>query len=180
MSVQADNLHDVIECLHAYSQGEIHTGVVAANKVEILETKSNNNKENKHNKKKKQSAKLALVFSGNGSQWQGMGCELLETEPLFLETVKQINSLLNQYEEISLIDEFKALEDDSRLEETKIAQPLLFALQVGMLHVLVSKGLQVDAVIGHSVGEVAAAYASGIFKFRKCCKSYLSAQSCTE
>ena len=91
-----------------------------------------------------------------------MGCELLETEPLFLETVKQINSLLNQYEEISLIDEFKALEDDSRLEETKIAQPLLFALQVGMLHVLVSKGLQVDAVIGHSVGEVAAAYASGI------------------
>ncbi len=153
LAVHADNLHDVIECLHAYSQGEVHTGVVVANKVDVIESTD---------KKKNEPAKLALVFSGNGSQWQGMGCELLETEPLFLETVKKINRLLNQYDDISLIDEFKASEENSRLDKTEIAQPLLFALQVGMLRVLESKGLKVDAVIGHSVGEVAAAHAAGI------------------
>ena len=149
LAVHGDTQADVIECLHAYSQGEIHTGVVATNKLDLV-------------KNTDKSAKLALVFSGNGSQWQGMGCELLATEPLFLETVKEINALLNVYDDISLIDEFKASPEDSRLDETEIAQPLLFALQVGMMRVLESKGLFADAVIGHSVGEVAAAWAAGV------------------
>ena len=149
LAVHADSLHDMIECLHAYSQGEVHTGAVAANKIELKD-------------KSQPSAKLALVFSGNGSQWQGMGRELLSSEPLFRKTIKEIGTLLNQYDDISLIDEFNASEDESRLEETEVAQPLLFALQVGMLRVLESKGLRADAVIGHSVGEVAAAYAAGV------------------
>ncbi len=149
LAVHAETREDIIECLHAFSQGEIHTGAVANNKIEPVE-------------KTAKSVKLALVFSGNGSQWQGMGCELLASEPLFLETVEEINALLNQYDELSLIDEFNADPDRSRLDETEVAQPLLFALQVGIIRVLESQGLVADAVIGHSVGEVAAAWAAGI------------------
>ena len=155
LAVHADTIDDVIECLHAFSQGELHTGATTANKLDL----SDKCFVSKQNKK---SAKLALVFSGNGSQWQGMGCELLATEPLFLKTIEEIDTLLKQYDDISLIDEFKASPEESRLEETEIAQPLLFALQVGIMRVLESKGLCADAVIGHSVGEVAAAWAAGV------------------
>jgi acyl transferase domain-containing protein/acyl carrier protein len=151
LAVHADEHHSIIECLHAFSQGEVHTGVTTGNKIEGLDKKS---------------PKLALVFSGNGSQWQGMGCELLASEPLFLETVLEIDGLLKNHstkdDEISLIEEFKADEDKSRLALTEVAQPLLFALQVGVMRVLESKGLMADAVTGHSVGEVAAAWAAGI------------------
>ncbi|MEE9325724.1 MAG: SDR family NAD(P)-dependent oxidoreductase [Cocleimonas sp.] len=156
LSVHADNLHDVIECLHAYSQGEIHTGATLSNKVELSDA-ANSSK-----------VKLALVFSGNGSQWQGMGCELLATEPLFLETVTQIDELFKVYDDISIIDEFKSKE--SRLHLTEVAQPLLFALQVGMIRVLESKGLIASAVVGHSVGEVAAAWAAGILSLDQAVK----------
>ena len=147
LAVHADRVEDIIECLHAYSQGELHTGATTASRLESIDQKP---------------VKMALVFSGNGSQWQGMGCELLETEPLFLETVKEVDQLLKKYDDISLIDEFKASEEQSRLQETEIAQPLLFALQVGLVRVLESKGLHADAVVGHSVGEVAAAWAAGV------------------
>ena len=151
LAVHADNLHDITECLHAYSLGEIHTGAVASTKVT-------------------DKAKLALVFSGNGSQWQGMACELLDTEPLFLETIEEINIILNEYEDLSIIEEFKAAPEDSRLEETEVAQPLLFALQVGIMRVLESNGLVADAVVGHSVGEVAAAWSTGILSLEDAVK----------
>ena len=157
LAVHADDLHDIVECLHAYSQGEIHTGATLSNKLELSD-------------KAKTKAKLALVFSGNGSQWQGMGCELLVTEPLFLETVTEIDKLFKAYDEISLIDEFKADTDNSRLHLTEVAQPLLFALQVGIIRVLESKGLIADAVIGHSVGEVAAAWAAGVLTIEQAVK----------
>ncbi len=151
LAIHGDKLHDVVECLHAYSLGEIHTGATAANKLESTG----------------KSAKLALVFSGNGSQWQGMGCELLSSEPIFKETIEEINTLLNKYDDISLVDEFKASPEESRLALTEVAQPLLFALQVGIMRVLESKGLIADAVVGHSVGEVAAAWAAGVLSLEE-------------
>ncbi len=158
LAINADTVEEIIECLHAYSQGEIHTGATAGTKVEI---------QNKISLNKNGAPKLALVFSGNGSQWQGMGCELLEKEPIFRETVLKIDKLINVYDDISLIDEFKASEEHSRLHLTEVAQPLLFALQVGVIKVLESKGLKADAVIGHSVGEVAAAWAAGALNLKQ-------------
>ena len=158
LAIHGEELHDIVECLHAYSQGEIHTGATATNKLNSAG----------------ESTKLALVFSGNGSQWQGMGCELLKTEPLFKQTVEEINTLLSVYDDSlldkSLIDEFNASPEDSRLAETEIAQPLLFAFQVGIMRVLESKGLIADAVIGHSVGEVAAAWAAGVLSLEEAVK----------
>jgi len=116
------------------------------------------------NKKLTPQPRLALVFSGNGSQWQGMGCELLKTEPIFKQTVEHIAALLSHYEtngDTLLLDAFNALPEDSQLDDTEIAQPLLFALQVGLVNVLQAQGIHPEAVIGHSVGEVAAAWACG-------------------
>lgn len=161
LAVHADKHHSIAECLHAFSQGELHTGATTTNKVEAVVDNDIDGVAK---------PKLALVFSGNGSQWQGMGCELLASEPLFLETVTEIDALLKSYsksdDEISLLDEFKAAEDKSRLALTEVAQPLLFALQVGIMRVLESKGLIADAVTGHSVGEVAAAWAAGILSLK--------------
>ena len=106
-------------------------------------------------------AKLALVFSGNGCQWAGMGRRLLKEDPVFRATVENIDELLSQRADFSVIAELRAKEPRSRFQLTEFAQPALFALQVGMLESLTARGLEPGAVIGHSVGEVAAAYASG-------------------
>jgi phthiocerol/phenolphthiocerol synthesis type-I polyketide synthase C len=106
-------------------------------------------------------AKLALLFSGNGSQWHGMGQRLLATDRLFRWHVHKVDERLRPLAGFSVMKELAA--KSSRLALTEIAQPLLFALQIGLFETLITRGLCVDAVLGHSVGEVAAAYAAGAF-----------------
>ena len=104
---------------------------------------------------------LALVFSGNGSQWQGMGAVLFEQDPIFRAAIEELDQLLKPYADYSLIAELQASPEQSRLSLTEIAQPLLFALQVGLVRVLQAQGIKIHATLGHSVGEVAAAWAAG-------------------
>ncbi len=103
---------------------------------------------------------VALVFSGNGSQWTGMGRQLMAAEPLFCEAVDEVDSLLRQYTDLSIRQLFLSDEAPS-YERTEIAQPALFALQVGLTRCLQAQGIRFSAVLGHSVGEIAAAWASG-------------------
>jgi 8-amino-7-oxononanoate synthase len=105
--------------------------------------------------------RLALLFSGNGSQWQGMGRRLLGTDRVFSQHVQKVDDLLRPRAGFSVIEELNRGMADSRLNRTEVAQPLLFALQVGLFETLVAHGVVVSAVLGHSVGEVAAAYAAG-------------------
>lgn len=105
--------------------------------------------------------KVAFAFSGNGSQWVGMGRSLLAENPLFRRRMVEVNELLKPHVDFSLLDELMTDDAGARMHRTEIAQPLLFALQVGIFDVLIDHGLVPDAVLGHSVGEVAAAYASG-------------------
>jgi acyl transferase domain-containing protein/acyl carrier protein len=104
---------------------------------------------------------LTLVFSGNGSQWQGMGLVLFEHDPVFRAAIEEVEQLLSAYVDYSLIAEFKTSPEESCLHLTEIAQPLLFALQVGLVRVLQAQGVKIHATLGHSVGEVAAAWAAG-------------------
>ncbi|MEZ5479928.1 MAG: beta-ketoacyl synthase N-terminal-like domain-containing protein [Thiolinea sp.] len=120
-------------------------------------------------------AQLALVFSGNGSQWQGMGQVLLEQEPVFRAAVEDVDRLLSAYTDYSLLDEFNAAADASRLALTEVAQPMLFAYQVGVVRVLEHWGIQPVAVVGHSVGEVAAAWACGALSLEQAVRVILSA-----
>ncbi|MGH8908049.1 MAG: type I polyketide synthase [Egibacteraceae bacterium] len=106
--------------------------------------------------------KVAFVFCGNGPQWWAMGRQLLAQEPVFRHAIETCDALLRQHASWSLLEELGADEADTRMARTDIAQPALFAVQVGLVALWRSWGVQPGAVVGHSVGEVAAAHAAGI------------------
>jgi len=112
----------------------------------------------------------AFVYSGNGCQWEGMGKQLLEQSASFRRTITEIDKLFSQYADFSLLDELAGVNGTGRYQFTEIAQPALFALQVGVTDVLRENGIQPSAVIGHSVGEVAAAWASGALSLAEAVK----------
>jgi acyl transferase domain-containing protein/surfactin synthase thioesterase subunit len=109
-------------------------------------------------RKRNRNPKLVFVFPGQGPQWWAMGRELWHQEPIFRSVLEQCDTLLNSYVDWSLIKELLADESSSRLNETEIAQPALFALQIALVALWRSWGVEPSAVVGHSLGEVAAAY----------------------
>ncbi|WP_084516548.1 type I polyketide synthase [Microtetraspora niveoalba] len=104
--------------------------------------------------------RVAFVFSGNGSQWAGMGADLLSDET-FRSAVEAVDAELSDRLGWSVLKELSLPADQSRLSATEVAQPLLFAVQVGLVEMLKAAGVRPGAVLGHSVGEVAAAYTAG-------------------
>jgi acyl transferase domain-containing protein/NADPH:quinone reductase-like Zn-dependent oxidoreductase/acyl carrier protein len=102
----------------------------------------------------------AFVYSGNGSQWAGMGRVLLGEEPVFRDAIRAVDRSFSRYGDFSIAAELESGSAD-RLELAEVAQPALFAVQVGMTELLRHWGLEPAAVVGHSVGEVAAAWACG-------------------
>lgn len=113
---------------------------------------------------------IAFVFSGQGSQWWGMGQELIKTEPIFRKTIEQIDRIILSMGGWSLLQEMQRSEEDSQIDRTKFAQPAIFALEVGLAEVWRSLGVEPSFVIGHSVGEVAAAYWSGAYSLEDAVK----------
>ncbi|HKV37012.1 MAG TPA: type I polyketide synthase, partial [Pyrinomonadaceae bacterium] len=106
-------------------------------------------------------AKLAFVFAGQGPQWWAMGRRLLRDEEVFRRAVEECDGLFRHVAGWSLVAELTASEDQSRMAETQMAQPCLFALQVGLAALWQAWGVKPDAVAGHSIGEVAAVYVAG-------------------
>lgn len=113
---------------------------------------------------------VVFVFSGQGPQWFAMGRELMESEPLYRETVLRVEAELKRLgwlPESSLTAELGRDEASSRIGETQIAQPALFALQLGLAAILEAHGLEPAAVVGHSIGELAAAVTAGILTWEE-------------
>jgi thioester reductase-like protein len=104
-----------------------------------------------------------FVFTGQGPQWWGMGQQLMEREPVFRGTLEQIDALLRPISGWSLLEEMMKDEEGSRIDDTDIAQPAIFALQVALAEMWAGWGIRPSKVVGHSVGEVAAAYVAGIY-----------------
>jgi acyl transferase domain-containing protein/SAM-dependent methyltransferase/NAD(P)-dependent dehydrogenase (short-subunit alcohol dehydrogenase family)/acyl carrier protein len=108
-----------------------------------------------------QAPRLAFVFSGQGPQWLGMGRELVEHEVAFRDVIDRCDGWLERRAGWSVRDELFADENGSRLSRTDVAQPVNFALQAGLVELYRSWGITPDAVVGHSAGEAAAAWAAG-------------------
>lgn len=106
-------------------------------------------------------SRVAFMYSGNGSQWPGMGVELLAGSSAFGDAVARVDRVFSGLAGWSIRAELEAGTQSSRLAATEVAQPCLFAIQVGLSAVLDSWGVVPSFVFGHSVGEVAAAYAAG-------------------
>jgi acyl transferase domain-containing protein/acyl carrier protein len=102
-----------------------------------------------------------FVFSGMGPQWWAMGRQLFESESVFQQTAKTIDEIFQSLSGWSILEEMLADESSSRMQETQIAQPANFLLQVALSDLLRSWGVVPSAIVGHSVGEVSAAYVSG-------------------
>ncbi|MGY4708718.1 sulfolipid-1 biosynthesis phthioceranic/hydroxyphthioceranic acid synthase [Mycolicibacterium sp. CBM1] len=98
------------------------------------------------------------IFSGQGSQWAAMGTGLLATEPVFAAKIAEIEPLIAAESDFSVTEAMTSLET---VEGIHRVQPTIFAMQVAMAETMKSYGVQPGAVIGHSLGEVAAAVVSG-------------------
>ncbi|MEL3951945.1 acyltransferase domain-containing protein, partial [Streptomyces sp. LNU-CPARS28] len=102
--------------------------------------------------------KVAFVFPGQGSQWLGMGAELAESSPVFRASMEACAEALAPYVEWSLWD---VLGDAEALERVDVVQPVLFSVMVSLAALWRSYGVEPEAVVGHSQGEIAAAHVAG-------------------
>jgi myxalamid-type polyketide synthase MxaE and MxaD len=107
-------------------------------------------------------SKLAWVFAGQGPQWWGMGRQLIQREPVFRSALERIDTVLRPLAGWSLLEEFRVKESESRLNQTDVAQPALFAVQVALAELWKSWGIVPHTIVGHSLGEVAAAHVAGV------------------
>ncbi len=108
---------------------------------------------------------IVYVFSGMGQQWAGMAKGLLESEPVFAQMIARCDKELSKYVEWSLSEELLKDTEYTLVDKTYIAQPLIFSIQVSLSALLESWGILPNKIVGHSVGEVAAAYVSGVLTF---------------
>ncbi len=152
--VLAEGPEDLLASLRALERGEIVDGAVSG----AVASKG----------------RSAFLFSGQGSQWAGMGRALYEAFPVFANELDLLCGELDPLLGCSLQQLLFALdgssEDNSRLDQTQFTQPALFALEVALYRLACSFGLKPDFLIGHSIGELSAAHVAGVFSLADACR----------
>ena len=104
---------------------------------------------------------VVWVFPGQGSQWIGMGRELLDSSPVFARRIAECAAALQRWVDWSLVDVLRGDADPALAERVDVVQPASFAVMLGLAEVWASVGVVPDAVVGHSQGEIAAACVAG-------------------
>jgi acyl transferase domain-containing protein/acyl carrier protein len=144
LAVTGNSPTQLIESLEAFLRGEARPGLSSGRKLSARQRK------------------LVFVFPGQGSQWFGMGRRLLEQEAVFREVIERCDRAMRPYGDWSLLAELTVTDAArSRLNEVDIIQPALFAIEIALAALWRSWGIEPQAVVGHSLGEVAAAYVAG-------------------
>ena len=104
--------------------------------------------------------RVAFVFAGQGTQWEGCGRYLYDADPVFRRVIDAIDGYWQEHADSSLREAcFSA--PQAELDEVRLAQPVVFMIQCALVEMLKTWGVHADYVVGHSAGEVAAAYACG-------------------
>ncbi|WP_321336110.1 SDR family oxidoreductase [uncultured Cohaesibacter sp.] len=142
LSVLAQSKDELTKALNAFAQEEKHPALIHATASRATKAP-------------------VFVYSGNGAQFAGMGLEAYEQNAAFAKAFDEVDALFQPLSGWSLKD--KLFEDSLKedLKKTSVAQPLLFAVQVALTQALKASGMTASGVMGHSVGEVAAAWACG-------------------
>ena len=141
LAVTASSKEDLLQKLRDIAQGNTAAGVVRETSLP-------------------EAGGIGFVYSGNGAQWHGMGRQLLNESPEFATRFAELDAQMREPAGFSILEAIQS-EDSETIADTIYAQPLLFAIQVCITEQLKSVGIKPLAVTGHSVGEVASAWASG-------------------
>ena len=163
LAITAESIPPLQEKLASYISGKKTPGIVS----------SAINKSNK--------SKIAFLFTGQGSQYEGMGYQLYQTQPTFRKTLDYCAEILQPYLGVNLTEVIYPTSDGERgsrlgsisnhrvdnnelsLHQTQYTQPAIFALEYALAQMWISWGVQPDVVMGHSVGEYVAATVAGVF-----------------
>ena len=144
-AVVAGSTAEAIETLRSFGRGEMPPGLVSGT-ARLGER-----------------PKIAFLFTGQGSQYAGMGRELYDTEPVFRATLDRCASILAPHLQSPLLEVLFPTHGDSPIGETGYTQPALFALEYSLCELWRSWGITPSIVAGHSVGEYVAACVAGVF-----------------
>jgi acyl transferase domain-containing protein/acyl carrier protein len=155
---------ELLDSLSALSRDESRPSVVKVEKPRASASNTNTNANISINRNTKGPV---FVFSGQGPQWFAMGRGLMKTEPAFREVMEACDGWVRKYGGFSLLEELQADEQSSRVHESHVVQPALFAIQIALAALWRSYGVEPGAVLGHSGGEIAAAYVAGILELEE-------------
>jgi acyl transferase domain-containing protein/acyl-CoA synthetase (AMP-forming)/AMP-acid ligase II/acyl carrier protein len=142
LALVGSTLNDFCDKLDAFLQDEDYAGLVVGEVDPVPQ-------------------KLVFVFPGQGAQWFGMGRQLLAHEPIFRAALEKCDDAISEHVDWSIVEQLTAPIESSRLNEIDVIQPTLWAIQVALAALLRAWGVVPDAVVGHSMGEIAAAYVAG-------------------
>ena len=149
LAIVAESTEQLREQLQAFATGTLDTRLIRGQLTE----------------RKRQ--KIAFLFTGQGSQYVNMGRQLYKTQPVFRRTLDKCEQILHSYLEKPLLDvlypEDSQELNSSVIDQTAYTQPILFAIQYALAQLWQSWGIEADVVMGHSVGEYAAAAIAGVF-----------------
>ncbi|WP_082825650.1 type I polyketide synthase, partial [Pseudovibrio axinellae] len=165
--IKANNVKQVCAASYHRKRGFQEKAIIVGDDVDALKAALVDFAESKKNanviysNKAAFTGKCAFAFSGNGAQWAGMGLDAYAANPTFKRTFKKIDKLFEPLSGWSLKTELFNQDLEIGLKKTSVAQPLLFAVQVALCDALADYSLKPDMVLGHSIGEVAAAHISG-------------------
>lgn len=116
---------------------------------------------------RKKRPKLAFVFSGQGGQWPRMGLQLMQREPVFRKWMETIDALFVRLAGWSLLAELRKDGSESKVNETVIVQAAVMAIQISLVKLYEHYGIRPAGIVGHSIGEVAAGFASGALTLKQ-------------